>query len=53
MVDFDKSDEMLKKVEKWINQLLTMGLVLMFRSLIKSEQVISCIKNELSLQNPL
>ena len=34
MIDFGKSDKMIK-MEKWINQTLTTGLVVIFRSYIQ------------------
>ena len=37
MVNFGKSDKMIKKVEKWINQTLVKGLVVIFRSVFKEE----------------
>ena len=37
MEGFGESDKMIKSVENWINQTLTMGLVVIFHSLLIEE----------------
>ena len=37
MVDFGKSDKMIKLVEKWTNQTLTTSLVVVFHSSLNKE----------------
>ena len=55
MGDFDKSDKMIKIVEKWIDQTLAIGSVVILRSLFKEkfEEVLSWINNKISLIKPL
>ena len=53
MVDLVESDKMIELVEKGINQTLTMGLVVIFRSLFTEELLQMWIKNKILPLNPL